>query len=104
MRQVINGKVYDTETAQRLHSWENGHSANDFKYRSKDLYRSRKGAYFLLHEGGPLTDMAKSVGDNGWGGSTAIEPIDRATAMRFLESHGGSEVLVREFADALEEA
>lgn len=104
MRQVIDGKVYNTETAKLLHQWTNGHYTNDFKYRSKDLYQTKKGAFFLHHDGGALTDMQKSHGENSWGGSESIEPIDRKTAMRFLESHGGSEVLVREFADAIEEA
>lgn len=102
MRQVIEGKIFDTNTAIKLHSWDNGHS--DFKYRSKDLYRTLRGRYFLYHEGGAMTDMAKNCDNNSWTGSEAIEPIDEKTAIRFLETHGGTEVLVREFADRIEEA
>lgn len=51
-----------------------------------------------------MTDMAKNCDNNSWTGSEAIEPIDEKTAIRFLETHGGTEVLVREFADRIEEA
>ena len=103
MRQVIDGKIYDTETATLLHGWDNGNSHGDFKYRSKDLYRTPRGRYFLHHVGGAMTDMAVSVGNNSYGGSETLEVIDRETAMRFLESHGGSNVLIREFPDSVEE-
>lgn len=105
MRQVIDGKVYDTETATFLHHWDNGHNYGDFKYRSKKLFRTRKGAFFLHHDGGAMTDMAQNAGgENNYAGSEALEPISRKTAIRFLESHDGAEVLIREFADDLEEA
>lgn len=102
MRQVIKGKVYNTETATLLHEWDNGASPG-FKYRSKVLYRSPRGAYFLVHEGGAMTDMAKAVENNAWTGSSSIEVVSSTDAMRFLESHEGSDVLLREFADQIEE-
>ena len=103
MRQVIEGKIYDTETAKHLHGWDNGQMPGDLKYRSKDLYRTLRGRYFLHHVGGAMTDMAVSTGNNNYGGSETLEVIDRETAIRFLESHGGSEALIREFPDSVEE-
>lgn len=102
MRRVIDGKIYDTETAALLHYWDNGNNGR-FHFRTKALYRTPKDRYFLVHEGGAMTDMAKQVDSNNVSGSEAMEVIDRETAIRFLESHGGSEVLIREFPDAVEE-
>jgi len=103
VRQVIEGKLYDTETAELIHDWFNGRYVSDFKYREKTLYRTKKGAYFIHHVGGAMTDMAVPVG-NGMGGSEAIEPIDETTAIRFLESHGGSEKILELFPEYAEEA
>lgn len=103
MKKVIEGKVYNTETAELVHEWSNGHFGNDFRYRSKDLYRTKKGSWFLHHVGGPMSDMAKSYG-NSVCGSVDIEPVTSNDALRFLESHGGAEVVLKYFADQIEEA
>lgn len=103
MRQVIDGKAYNTDTATRLHEWDNGREYRDFRFRSKTLYRTPKGAYFLVHEGGAMTDMAKQVESNSWSGSSSIEVISLHDTLRFLESHDGSDVILREFADQVEE-
>ena len=103
MKQVIDGKLYSTETAEKLHHWDNGRYGGDFKTRSKTLYRTTKGVLFLHHEGGPLTDMARSVGDM-TGGGASIEPIPLEDAIRFLESHDGTATLLEYFPDQVEEA
>jgi hypothetical protein len=97
MRRVINGKRYDTDQASLIHQWDNGKYVSDFHYRSKDLYRTAKGAWFLHHVGGAFTDMGRPVGNNGRGGSADIEPISDADAQAFLESHGGDEIMVEYF-------
>jgi hypothetical protein len=103
MKCVIDGKVYDTETAEELHSWDNGHYDNDFRSCSETLYRTAKGNYFLAGEGGPMTEYAIIRGDGkGWG--EEIRPLTEQEAMEWLETHDGSDVLMEEFANALEEA
>jgi len=104
MKRIVNGKVYNTETAELVHEWWNGRSTSDFRHRSKDLYRTKKGAWFILHAGGPMTDMAVSCGSNNYTGSKSIEPISEGDVLAFLETHGGEEVLEKYFADKLEEA
>ena len=104
MKKVIDGKVYNTETAELVHDWNNGRFPNDFKFREKQLYRTKKGNWFIKHLGGAMTDMAVSVGNNATGGSSDIEPISSKDAMKFLETHGGEEALEKYFADELEEA
>lgn len=104
MKRIIDGKRYDTETATLVHEWDNGRYASDFSYRSKDLYRTLRGSWFILHAGGAMTGMAVAVGSNGRGGSSAIEPVSPIDALRFLESHRGEEAIEKYFDDQLEDA
>lgn len=104
MKKVINGKVYDTSTAELVLEWDNGNLPGDFRYREKNLYRTKKGNWFIRHQGGAMTDMAVSCGNNSYSGSSDIEPISPEDALRFLESHGGAEEALEYFADQIEEA
>lgn len=103
MRKIINGKRYDTETAELIHPWSNRRSRTDFRRRDKDLYRTPRGRWFLHHFGGPMTDCAERVGDN-FGYGQQIEPVSEEDAYRFLESHGGEAVIETHFADRVEDA
>ena len=64
MREVINGKVYDTKTAQQVCDITplglvNGR--RDFTWEDTRLYRTAKGAFFIAGEGGPRSRWAQSV-------------------------------------------
>lgn len=87
-QQVIDGKRYDTETARLVYNWDSGHSSDDFNQRSKGLYRTTNGNWFILHAGGPATDMAKWYGDSCSGGQS-IEPVTEEGAFAFLQEHSG---------------
>lgn len=108
MIKVIDGKRYNTETAEHIHNHHNGYGYGDFQYRYKRLYRTPKGAWFLRHEGGAMSDMSVQVGNNGRGGSEDIEPISEEDAERFLEAHSGESdalgALDKYFADQVEDA
>ena len=104
MKQIIDRKVYNTETAEQLHYWSNGCFPNDFKRREKTLYRTSKGALFIHHEGGAMTDCARRVGDNTMTGGEYLEPVTAEDAVAFLASHGGTEVVLDHFAEHVDEA
>jgi hypothetical protein len=87
MIRVINGLRYNTETATRVFFHTNGAYANDFSYRSKSLFLTPKGAWFIRHWGGPMTDMATRVGNNGRGWGEEIEAVCEDDAYGFLEAH-----------------
>lgn len=53
MRKVINSKVYDTETAQLLHVWNNGLNDNSLEFCEQRLYKAPDGKYFLYGFRGP---------------------------------------------------
>ena len=101
---VINGKVYNTETAELLHKWSNGYYYTGFKLACREaLYRTKRGAYFLAGEGGALSKYAQSHGNMRSGGG-GITPLDEAGAIKWLEHHDGANVLMEHFSGAIEEA
>lgn len=108
MIKVIDGKRYNTETAELVFWYTNGNMRTDFKYRSKALYLTKKGNWFIHHEGGALTDMAVSVGNNGWGWGEDIEPVTGDDAFGFLQAHSdeseASEAIDKYFADRVQDA
>ena len=86
MKQIINGKKYDTETAKKVGSWSNGYSYSDFSSCTEELYRKRTGEYFLYGIGGPMSKYSQSYGNTTSGGSQII-PMAEAEARTWAEEH-----------------
>ena len=63
MRKIINGKKYDTETAEQLASYWNELSTRDFRHMTERLFRKKNGEYFLYGKGGPASAYAKVLPD-----------------------------------------
>lgn len=107
MIQVIDGKRYNTEKANRVFDWVNGHMTIDLYYRKKVLYQTQNGAWFIHHKGGAFTDMAVKCGNacigNFYSGSEKIEPVSEEDAFRFLQAHTDEEdamqAIEKHFAD-----
>ena len=49
MKKIIEGKTYNTETALLLGDWQNLWKG-DYHYCREELYRTKKGTYFLYGE------------------------------------------------------
>ena len=81
MKKVINGKVYNTDTAMRLAYMDNGQNYGDFRYYEAEIYRTKKGALFLYESGGAYSTMSVPVGNNGSGGSSDIRTITTTEAV-----------------------
>lgn len=84
MKKVINGKLYNTETAKCIGQWSNGLFTNDFNYCSEDLYITKSGAYFLHGDGGAMSIYSVSRGNNR-GGSEEIIPLTPQDAREWAE-------------------
>lgn len=84
MKKVINGKIYDTATAQEVGSWDNG-IYGDLSSLEETLYRKRTGEYFLHGMGGARTKYATSSGDNSWSGGEKIIPLTWESACKWAE-------------------
>ena len=87
MKKVINGKLYDTEKAQRLASWENIQDVRSFSHMEETLYRKRTGEYFLHGEGEARTRYARQYESNMWGHGEEIVPLTVQAAQKWAEEH-----------------
>ena len=103
MKQVINKKKYNTETAKLLHEWNNRMFGNDFRSCKESLYKTKNRAYFICGSGGAMSKYAKQYG-NSISGGNRIEVLTEAEAMEWLENYDGTEALVEFFGNQIEEA
>lgn len=87
MKKIINGKVYDTETAKKMGSYSNGGGWRDFNHIEETLYRKKTGEFFLFGEGGPSTRYAERVEQNTWSGGSCIMPLQYEEAQKWAEKH-----------------
>jgi len=101
MKKVIDGKLYNTETAQNLGYWWNGLSTNDFGYLREALYQTKSGKYFLHGIGGARTGYAESYGSL-LHGSEAIIPLSTEEAQDFAENHLSADEYIAAFGEPVE--
>jgi len=87
MKKVINGKIYNTETADYIASWDNGMYPGDFGRCDEDLYKTEKGAFFIHGDGGAASRWSEPCGGNGYCGGSGIEVLTKAQALEWCESH-----------------
>lgn len=85
MKKVIEGKLYNTDTAVLLGKYANDYSKTEFGYVRESLYRTKSRAYFIHGEGGSLTKYALSCGNNTWCGGEKIIPMTREAAREWAE-------------------
>lgn len=86
MKKIINGKRYDTETAQFCGSRDYRYPG-DLDYVHEALYQKRTGEFFLYGEGGPRSKYAEEVSMNSWSGGEAITPLSDDEAREWAESY-----------------
>ena len=104
MKQVINGKVYNTDTATLIcEAGSRTHSRSDFAYEDSSLYVTKKGAYFIAGEGGPMSRFAHDTG-NGKTGGSGIVTVSREEALSLAERNGDNDIIEEHFADMIEES
>lgn len=87
MKKIINGKIYDTNSANNVGGWDNNRSVTDFDYCSETLYRKRTGEFFLYGEGGAMSKYSVSRGNNSWSGGEMIIPLSYEAAQKWAEKH-----------------
>lgn len=98
MKKVINGALYDTETAKPLGK-DSYSSPRDFHHWKETLYRTKSGKYFLHGVGGPMTKYAVSVGLNEWSGGEKIIPLDLESAQKWAEEHLDGDEYIHAFGE-----
>lgn len=81
MKQIIQGKLYDTEKAKPVAE------ANEYERFRETLYRKRTGEYFLAGSGSADSKYAKSLGDNRWSSGSRIIPLTYDAARQWGEAN-----------------
>lgn len=103
MKKIIDGKLYDTETAKEIGEYSYG-AINDFRYFSETLYKTKNGNYFMYGEGGALSQYAE-VSEFGKCGGCAIVPYTEEEAQKWAEDYLDVDEYLKIFgADSIEEA
>ena len=96
MKKIIRGRQYDTDTAQRIGSWDNGLSGTDLEYTDETLYRKRTGEFFLDGCGGARSRYAE-VDGNMMAPGNRIVPVTFDQAREWAEEHLTPEEYESEF-------
>lgn len=98
MKKIINGKMYNTETAKLIGEWGNGYNRIDFHWTEEDLYKKKNGEYFLHGAGGAMSKYQEPCG-NGWSGSDKIIKMTPDEARKWAEEHLTADQYIEEFGE-----
>lgn len=98
MKQVIDGKIYDTENATRIGFAEFG-TSGDHRYCYEALFKTTRGRYFLEFHGGAMSKYAVDQGPHLVGGSSGIRLLDNDEALGWCEEHDIDVDVVARFFD-----
>ena len=102
MKKIINGKLYNTDTADMLGEYWNGLPCGDFNKVDEALYRTKKGAYFIAGSGGALTHYARRCGDNSQCGGEGLRAVTEQEAREWMEVHCTADEYIEAFGDTQE--
>lgn len=99
MKKIINGRMYNTDTAKRLCSADNGGSCRDFYHWEEELYQKKTGEFFLYGEGGPASKYSRSCGQNEWCGGCDITPMTEQQAREWMERNATADEYIEVFGE-----
>tara|TARA_B100000959_G_C14641465_1_gene484457 strand:- start:55 stop:417 length:363 start_codon:yes stop_codon:yes gene_type:complete len=105
MKRTIDGKTYNTKTAEIICDTGNDESLTDFRYERSDLFVTRRGRYFVAGRGGSLSRFAVPDG-NGRRGGAGIIPLTRDAAFAEIQHCAGynTDLITKYFGDLVVEA
>ena len=101
MKKIINGKLYDTDTAKELGTYSHS-NPRDFNYWCETIYRKRTGEFFLYGHGGPASKYAESCGQNTWSGGSKIIPLNYKASQEWVEKYLDADDYQTIFGDVTE--
>ena len=100
MKRIIDGKRYDTSTAEEIATATHGYK-REFSYYEETLYCKRTGEYFLYGYGHGESKYAKHV-LGAWGPGEDIVPMTYEQARQWAEASLDAEDYEREFGEVPE--
>lgn len=87
IKKVIDGKLYNSETATLIARWDNGQFPSDFRHCSENLCMTKKGAFFIHGSGGAMSKYAVQCGGNSMGGSSDLIALSPEAAKNWICGH-----------------
>ena len=102
MKQIINGKMYDTERAQKIGCGSNGMGIDDLWFAEETLYQKKNGEFFLDGHGGPLSMYSRPNGSFSRCGARELVPLSVEDAKTWVERHCPVDVYIETFGDVTE--
>lgn len=87
MKWIIDGRMYNTESAKELGYYASGSDRTNFSFYEQWLYQKRNGEFFLHCSGGSLSPYARSIGRDHWAGGDQIIPLSYDMAKEWAEKY-----------------
>ena len=88
MKKIINGIQYDTDKANLIGEVESRKGKSDIRYWYESLYKTpRRGRYFIVGKGGPMTKWARHLGTQTYGYGESIVPLSDRSAFEWAEEN-----------------
>lgn len=103
MKIIKDNKVYNTKTSKHISDNYFGH-VDDSDHLHYDLYKTKKGTYFMIVKGGPNSKMSFQTEENESVGCTHFFVLTVDEAMEWCEEHLDAENYLKEFSEYVEEA
>lgn len=101
MKKIINGKMYNTNTAKFLGEYSYG-NPRDFQHFSEEIYQKTTGEFFLYGEGGPMSKYSRSCGTNDICGSEVLIPLSIHEAKEWIAENLDADTYITIFGDVKE--
>lgn len=99
MRKIINGKMYNTETANNVATYYYN-TTSDFDRFHEELYQKKTKEFFIYGSGGARSKYSyHNISDNSWCGSSDIIPISENEAKEWLCSHNFINTYIKLFGE-----
>ena len=102
MKKIIDGRLYDTDTAKRVGGYAKGFEGVDSDFVMESLYRKETGEFFLYGGGGPKSDYAEHSENTSCAGE-AIRPLSIDEAKEWAEKHLSGDEYIEIFGEVKEE-
>ena len=103
MLTIVDGRRYDTEKSTLIANYRWG-AVNDFKHYDEDLYKTKRGNYFLSGFGGPASPYRRPQDGGGWTDGYKVIPLSPEEAFEWAQKHMRAEDVEREFGEQISDA
>ena len=100
MKEIINEKLYDTETAIEIVSWWNECCSENLI--TEHLYQKKTGDLFLHAIGGPFTPYGYFTEYSGYNMGEHIIPLSDEDAKKWLAKHSFVDEYIQLFGQVAE--